>query len=92
MHLVRVFRELVLLWIGLNLLLVDDDNDDDDDLCVVCQSFMCLGLSPSISWGFRDVCFLPDMIYFDGNLDREGCKKGTLCICVFCFNFFGRVL
>ncbi len=43
-------------WFGLVLLLVDDDDDDDDnDLCAVCRSFVCLGLCPRKSWGFRDV-------------------------------------
>ncbi len=75
LYLIRVFGELVLLWIGLVLLLVDDDddNDDDDDLCaqfvgVLCV-WVCLQGKAGVFGMCFDVCFLPDMIYFYGNLD-----------------------
>jgi hypothetical protein len=50
LHLIRVSGELVLLWIGLVLLLVDDD--DDNDLCAVCWSFVCLGSVSKKKLGF----------------------------------------
>ncbi len=77
---------MVLLWIGLVLVLVDDD---DDDLCaqfvgVYCV-WVCLQVKAGVLGMCFDVCFLPHMIYFDGNL---GYEKGTLCIGVLCFDFF----
>jgi hypothetical protein len=62
---------LVLVWIGLFLLLVDDD--DDDDLCASLTGVLCVWVCLQVKAGVFgmcfDVCFLPDMIYFDGNLD-----------------------
>jgi hypothetical protein len=61
------------LWIGLVLLLVDDDDDNNDDLCAqfvgVLYVWVCLQVKAGVFGMCFDVCFLPDMIYFDDNLD-----------------------